>query len=194
MSALDCQCQNLESNILEFRLILKNLGRFTLRTNQCRMVLGLMLCKGGLSVLRIVRVRHLFVRNFHGIHGSGEALLTGGGKFTTEDRLARGAFGVIRRVSMVPPGDATVHLGCGVRPMLWSCKRIQISSPVAGTSSVHRIMVPRLRVVIERWIRLGLVMAHEGRSCTLSQWFQIIDFAWVRWSWLPGSSKTRAGK
>ena len=70
---------NLKSrpDILEFRLILESLFRFTSFTNQIRNILGLVFCQGGLILYRksqgflmwINHVRYLFVREFYGIHG-----------------------------------------------------------------------------------------------------------------------------
>ena len=85
-------------------------------------------------------------------------MLTRGRKFATEDRLGRRAFGVIRGVRGVFPGDAAVHLGSGGRPVLWLWKRIIRSWPRAGISPVHgrleisstdELLVPWLRVRIE---------------------------------------------
>lgn len=103
-------------------------------------------------------VRHLFVRELYGIHGRGQAVLTRGRKFATQDRLGRRAFGVIGGVRGIFPGDAAVHLGRVVRPILWLCMRIIRSRPRAGISPVHRrleisstdeLLVPWLGIRIE---------------------------------------------
>ena len=64
-------------DILEFRPILESLFRITFFTNQIRDILGLVFCRGGLSLHRkaqgfltgVNHVWHLFVRELHGIHG-----------------------------------------------------------------------------------------------------------------------------
>ena len=130
-------------------------------------------------------------------------MLTRGGEFATENRLGCGTFGVIRRVRGTLARDATVHLRCGVRPILWFWKRIVDSSPSGGgrpvhgvlkRSSVDELLVPRLGVRVEGWVRLWLVVSYGDGLCVLSQWFQIIDLAWVSGSWSSESFQTRARK
>ena len=81
-------------------------------------------------------------------------MLTRGRKFATQDRLGRRAFGIIRGVRGIFPGDAAVHLGSGGRPIVWLWRRM----PRAGISPVHgrleisatdELLVPWLRVRIE---------------------------------------------